>query len=110
MIRLCQLIFVVCIATLSLLWASPLMAAPSTVVIDDFEAGVDRWTRNDKVKSDNPAAGVMLVDVVATRTSEGGPAESSGAAMFSFKTAANSWASASIRVSGAAWAKAVHNA
>jgi hypothetical protein len=86
--------------------AGRVQAASSTVVIDDFESGVERWTRNDKVKTDNPAAGVMLVDVVSIRTSEGGPPASSGAGMFSFKTATNSWASASTRVSGAAWARA----
>lgn len=101
-----RLIFSVCFAMSVLLYAVPVQAAASTVVIDDFESGVDRWTRNDKVKSDNPASGVMLVDVVSTRTSEGGPPESSAAGLFSYKTATNSWASASIRVSGAAWAKA----
>jgi hypothetical protein len=101
-----RLVYTSCFALIILLHATYAQAAPSTVVIDDFEAGVDKWTRNDKVKSDNPAAGVMLVDVVSTRTSEGGPPESSGTGLFSFKTATNSWASASIRVSGAAWAKA----
>ncbi len=73
--------------------------------MDDFESGVGAWTRNDQIKSDNPAADVLLVDVVATRASRGGPRASNGAALFSFKAARSSWASASTRVNGARWAK-----
>jgi hypothetical protein len=75
------------------------------LILDDFENGVGAWTRNDKVKSDSPASGVVLVDLVATRPPAGGPARSNGAGLFAFKDAKNSWASASLRVNGADWAK-----
>lgn len=80
-------------------------AGARTMVVDDFESGVGAWTRNDQIKSDNPSADVLLVDVVATRATRGGPRASNGAALFSFKAARSSWASASTRVNGARWAK-----
>lgn len=79
--------------------------AQSTLVLDDFEDGVGKWTRNDKIKSDNPAANVMLVDVLATRPMPGGEDGSQGAALFTFKAAKGSWASASLKVNGNEWGK-----
>jgi hypothetical protein len=79
--------------------------AQSTLVLDDFEDGVGKWTRNDKAKTDNPAGGVLLTDVVATATDAGVVPDSSGAGLFSFKSAKGSWASASIRVDGFRWAE-----
>ncbi len=98
--------------TFSLLAASAVRAqkaaatlAATTLVVDDFENGVEAWTRNDKTHSDNAAAPVSLVDVVATRAPAGLKFASRGAALFSFKSARGAWASASRRVDGAAWAK-----
>jgi hypothetical protein len=88
--------------------AAPLYAQ-KTLVLDDFEDGVGRWTTNDKTKTLNPSAPVLLVDVLATRPSPRqtptGPAASTGAGLFTFKAASNSWASASLRVSGSQWAQ-----
>lgn len=79
--------------------------SPQTLLlVDNFENGVDSWTRNDKARSDNAANPVSLVDIVSTRPTSGLPFSSRGAALFSFKSAKNSWASASLRVDGARWA------
>lgn len=90
-------------------WGGTAVSAParaqSTLVLDDFEDGVGKWTRNDKIKGDNPAASVMLVDVLATRPTPGGEDSSQGAALFTFKAAKGSWASASLKVSGNEWGK-----
>lgn len=82
-----------------------------TLVIDDFEHGVGNWTRNDALKS-GATGEALLVDVVATGTPVASNAKrgvasgpGGGAALFSFKAASNSWASASRRVSGARWAQ-----
>jgi hypothetical protein len=80
-------------------------AQSTALTLDDFESGVGKWTRNDKVKSDSPSSSVLLVDVLATQPSGGGAAGSTGAGLFTFKAAQNSWASASLRVRGAEWAK-----
>ncbi len=77
----------------------------TSLVVDDFENGVDNWTRNDKVHSDNETVPASLVDIVATRPPAGLPFTSRGAALFSFKSGKTSWASASRRVDGASWAK-----
>ena len=80
-------------------------ANPNTVVVEDFENGVGSWTRNDSIKSANPNANVVLVDLVATRPASGGMPASNGAGLFTFKEArTNAWASASRRVDGARWA------
>ncbi len=79
--------------------------ASQTLVLDDFEDGVGKWTRNDKGKTLSPSAPVLLVDVLATRPAAGGPAGSSSAGLFTFKSATGSWASASFRISGGQWAK-----
>jgi len=92
------------LAGLSLL--ASVARAETVVTIDDFEKGVGNWTRNDKVKSDTPSAGVLLVDIASTAPGTGGKPGSNGAALFVFKSATKSWASASTRVDGAAWAKA----
>ncbi len=75
------------------------------LVLDDFEDGVGKWTRNDKGKTLNPSAPVVLVDVLATRPSVGGPRGSSNAGLFTFKAARDSWASASLKINGRDWAK-----
>src|SRR4028119_958979 len=79
--------------------------AQNTIVIDDFENGVDAWTRNDKVKTENPASDVTLVDIVATKPGAGGLPGSKGAGLFTFKEGKNSWASTSLKVNGADWVK-----
>lgn len=96
---------VIGIAGLSLFWVSA-ARAETTLVIDDFEKGVGAWSRNDKVKSDNPAAGVLLVDIASTAPGPNELPNSRGAGLFAFKAANKSWASASIRIDGSAWAKA----
>ena len=80
-------------------------AQTKTLMLDDFEDGVASWTRNDKLKSENTAANVLLVDVQATRPTGGGAPNSKGAALFAFKAAQQSWASASLKIGGAEWAK-----
>ena len=79
--------------------------APTRIVIDDFENGVGAWSRNDKVKAENPAADVLLVDIAPSKPAPGGAPESKGAGLFAFKAAQNAWASASIAVDGARWAQ-----
>lgn len=76
--------------------------AQQKLVIDDFENGAEKWTTNDKTKAGNNPA--TLVEVLSTG---GTPllAGSKGAGLFTFKAAQGSWASASTRVDGAAWAK-----
>lgn len=79
--------------------------APNTVLVEDFEQGVADWTRNDSIKSANPNAGVVLVDLISTRPTPGGVPGSKGAGLFAFKEARTpAWASASKRVDGAQWA------
>ncbi|HEX8835038.1 MAG TPA: hypothetical protein VF719_12595, partial [Abditibacteriaceae bacterium] len=85
--------------------AAPVAQNGNVLVLDNFENGVAGWTRNDKVKTDNPAAGVVLVDLVSTPPADGGLPGSSGAALFAFKDAKDSWASASLRINGSSWAK-----
>ncbi|MBV9868340.1 MAG: hypothetical protein JO316_23545 [Abitibacteriaceae bacterium] len=79
--------------------------APTKLVLDDFENGVGAWTRNDKIKTDNPAADVLLVDIAPSRPASSVVPGSKGAGLFAFKAAQNSWASASLRVDGARWAQ-----
>lgn len=95
-----------CALVLAAPFAQAQEAAPrSTIVVDDFENGVGSWTRNDKIKTENASMGVVLVDLIATKPSPGGLPGSKGAALFTFKDAKNSWASASIKTNGAEWAK-----
>jgi hypothetical protein len=76
--------------------------AQQKLVLDDFENGVGKWATNDKTKTaSNPAS---LIEVLPTAGSPLVPA-SKGAGLFTFKAAQNSWASASIKVDGNAWAK-----
>ncbi|HEX8551360.1 MAG TPA: hypothetical protein VF681_07365 [Abditibacteriaceae bacterium] len=80
-------------------------APRNTVIVDNFENGVGDWTRNDSIKSANPNASVVLVDLVATSPPPGGVPGSKGVGLFTFKESrASAWASASRRVDGAAWA------
>jgi len=83
---------------------SRVFAAPVERVIDDFEKGTGDWTTNDKNQETGEGA-ANLADVVATPPGNGGPNGSEGAALFTFKAAQNSWASASRRVTGSSWAK-----
>ncbi len=84
-------------------------AAPSAnaavAVVDDFEDGVAGWSTNDKVKFDNPSQPASLVNVVAVPAEPGGARGSKGAALFTFKAANASWASASFKVDGKQWAQ-----
>jgi hypothetical protein len=95
------------LASFILALSSPILAqdAARTLMLDDFEDGVGRWTRNDKTKSLSPASPVLLVDVLATRPSAGGAVGSQGAGLFAYKAGVNSWASASLRINGKDWAK-----
>ena len=77
-------------------------AAP--IVVDDFEDGVAKWTTNDKTKGNNASAPAMLVNVLGVPPEPGGPRGSKGAALFTFKAAKASWATASVAVDGKAWA------
>jgi hypothetical protein len=76
--------------------------AQQKLVLDDFEKGVGQWTTNDKTKTAKSPA--TLIDVLPTAGSDLVPG-SHGAGLFTFKAAQGSWASASLKVDGAAWAK-----
>lgn len=72
------------------------------VVLDDFEAGVGKWTTNDKTKvGSNPATLVEVIPSTGTNLIAG----SRAGGLFAFKAAQGSWASASLRVDGADWAR-----
>ena len=91
--------FTLCLAT------SAISARAATLVVDDFESGVAAWSANDKIKSANPNQPATLVNVVAVPADPGGVRGSKGAALFTFKAAKASWASASRSVDGKEWAK-----
>ncbi len=77
------------------------LAAPASLIVDDFESGVAEWTRSDKAR-------VGLSDIVPTKSgaaSVAGGAKSQGAALLAFKSGQKTWASLSRSVDGAAWAK-----
>lgn len=96
-------------AALVLVGALPLTqtaAVAATILIDDFEEGVAKWTANDKTKGNNASAPAMLVNVVGVPPEPNGARGSKGAALFTFKAAKASWATASIVVDGKAWANA----
>lgn len=81
-------------------------ACPSGAVsltLDDFEAGVANWATNDKTKTADAAA--TLVNIIPVPPDPGGSRGSKGAALFTFKAAKASWASASLKVNGGEWAK-----
>jgi hypothetical protein len=85
-------------------WAwTPLAArAQEKLVLDDFENGVNKWTTNDKTKTvENPASLIEVLPIAGTSLVNG----SRGGGLFAFKAAQGSWASASLKVEGAAWAK-----
>lgn len=77
------------------------LAAPASLIVDDFESGVGDWTSADKAR-------LGLSDIMVTKagaaTAPGG-AKSQGAALLTFKSGQKSWASLSRGVDGAAWAK-----
>jgi hypothetical protein len=81
----------------------PLTArAQEKLVLDDFEGGVTKWTTNDKTKTgDDPPT---LIEVLPTSGSDL-INDSAGGGLFTFKAAQGSWASASLKVDGGAWAK-----
>ena len=78
----------------------------STIVVDDFEQGVAKWATNDKTKGSNASAPAMLVNVVGVPPEAGGARGSKGAALFTFKAAKASWATASVDIDGKAWTSA----
>ncbi len=81
-------------------------AIAATILVDDFEEGVAKWTTNDKTKGSDASASAMLVNVVGVPPESGGVRGSKGAALFTFKASTASWATASIAVDGKAWAAA----
>src|SRR4051812_18995092 len=85
--------------------ASAQVARAATVVVDNFENGVANWSTNDIVKFQNPAQPASLVNMVAVPAEPGGARNSKGAALFTFKAAKASWASASLKVDGKQWAQ-----
>lgn len=80
-------------------------AHAAVAVVDDFENGVANWSTNDKIKFANPSKPASLVNVVAVPAEPGGARGSKGAALFTFKAAKASWASASLKVDGKQWAQ-----
>lgn len=88
--------------------AAMFLVAPRTafadvkILLDDFESGVSKWTFNDNTKTANTPA--TLIDILPTAGTSLA-ANSRGAGLFTFKAAQKSWASASLRIDGAAWAK-----
>lgn len=87
---------------LALLVSGAAARAQEKLVLDDFENGVSLWATNDKSKAEGDAA--SLIEVLPTSGSRliNG---SRGAGLFTFKATQASWASASLKVDGAAWAK-----
>src|SRR5690606_2006887 len=83
-------------------FASLAAVADETIVLDDFESGVSKWTTNDKTKSATTAP--TLIDILPTSGTPLRPG-SRGGGLFTFKAAQGSWASASLRIDGASWAK-----
>lgn len=77
-------------------------AGQEKIVLDDFENGVSKWTTNDNTKTESTSATLLalLPSAGANQLQD-----SRGGGLFTFKAAQNSWASASLRVDGAAWAK-----
>lgn len=89
------------LALLSL--AAPRAASADVkILLDDFENGVSKWTFNDNTKTATSPA--SLIEVLPTAGSNLLPA-SRGGGLFTFKAAQKSWASASLRIDGASWAK-----
>lgn len=85
------------------LGVAPAVSA-ATLVVDDFEEGVGKWVLNDKTKANNASAPAVLVNVIGVPPETGGARGSKGAALFTFKAAQTSWATASIPVDGKTWA------
>jgi hypothetical protein len=80
-----------------------------TLIVDDFEEGVGKWALNDKIKAASPSAAMLpvsLVNVIGVPPETGGVRGSKGAALFTFKAAKASWATASVPIDGKAWATA----
>ena len=76
--------------------------AQEKIVLDDFESGVGKWTTNDKTKvGSTPASLLEILAASGTDLVSG----SRGGGLFAFKAGQNSWASASLRIDGASWAK-----
>lgn len=84
------------------LFLSGVSYAQEKIVLDDFESGVGKWTTNDKTKvGSNPASLIEIIPSPGTDLISG----SKGGGLFAFKAARASWASASLRIDGASWAK-----
>lgn len=82
----------------SLVLCVPALAQPVTSIVDNFESGASNWTHNDKNR-------LGLSDIVAAPHA-GAPAivpASKGAALVTFKSGKNEWASVSRAVDGKAW-------
>jgi len=71
------------------------------IVLDDFESGVGNWSINDQTKTATSPA--TLIEVIPTAGTD--LVSGSRGGLFAFKAAQSSWASASLRVDGASWAK-----
>lgn len=75
-------------------------AAPTAIMLDDFEAGVGAWQTNDStVAGTGEVARLCGIYATATRPPEGG----AQAAMVDFLPARDAWASVSLRIDGNAW-------
>jgi len=77
--------------------SAPVWAQPVSLSVDNFEGGVTGWTHNDKNRQG-------LSDIVAT--APGAPLlvpASKGAALVTFKSGKEAWASVSRPVEGRAW-------
>jgi hypothetical protein len=83
------------ISTFSLAHSPLAWGQSPSLTVDNFEGALS-WTRNDKNK-------IGLSDIV--KTSPGAVAGSANAALMTFKSGQNSWASLSRNVDGAAWAR-----
>ncbi len=100
---LCLAFFALYFGTFALLSsASAQEKTPTVIVLDDFESGVSKWTFNDSTKTATTSA--ALIDILPTSGTDL-VTGSRGGGLFTFKAAQKSWASASLRISGAAWSK-----
>ncbi|RYX86111.1 hypothetical protein EON83_02515 [bacterium] len=77
--------------------ASAFAQTPVTIVVDNFESGVENWTHNDKNR-------VGLSNIIPD--APGAFGKSKGCALLTFKAGKAAWASLSRPVDGAAWSDA----
>ncbi len=84
----------------SLVLCAPVLAQPVTLTVDNFESGASNWTHNDKNR-------LGLSGILTPQT--GAPAiapASKSAALVTFKSGKNEWASVSRGVNGSSWSEA----